>query len=267
MIHISDWLPTFARVAGVNVTEPIDGHDIWDALNYNTASPRTEVLVNLDDETPYSALISGDWKLIKGTTSNGRYDNWLGTVNDTERHPSFDNYGKTILQSHVGKALWPFSINVDNEVEDLLSATSIEQLRSNGRISCGDNNSINDCNPLEKPCLFNITADPCERNNLASMYPKVVLKMLKRTLEFRLKSKPPRNRPADRRSNPGLFNNTWTWWYDELGIIDDDDNNIVVMTTSKSTNSSILSGSDSRPQILTVGFISIMVLRKLITYC
>lgn len=266
-------MPTFARVAGVNVTGTIDGHDIWDSLNYNTPSPRTEVLINLDDETPYSALISNDWKLIKGSTSNGRYDHWLGKINETERHHSFDNYGKTILQSPVGKALWPYSINVDNEVEDLLSAAAIEELRFNGRITCTDPQKTNHCNPLELPCLFNITADPCERNNLAAAYPIVVGKMLKRISEIRLTAKPPRNRPADRRSNPALFNNTWTWWYDELGIIDTANSDDGLTTTIKTdtaageSNSSLFSGGDLRPQILTVSFISICVVKKLLSYC
>lgn len=204
----------------------------------------------------------------------------MGTINETEKHPSFAYYGKSILQCPTGKSLWPFSINVDNEVEDLLSAVSIEQLRDNGRIKCNNESTISTsnlsrCSPFENPCLFNITADPCEQHNLATMYPKVVVKLLKRIQEFRKMSELPRNRPADRRSNPALFNNTWTWWYDELGIIDDNDDEDgrqsttikIPITTNNNSNSSTTLNDDGTPQIITVGVIGIIMLRKfIITY-
>lgn len=268
MIHISDWLPTFVGIAGGNITEPIDGHDVWGSLNYDTASPRTEILINLDDETPYSSLISGDWKLIVGTTSAGKYDTWLGAINRTERHPMFAKYGSSILQSPVGKALWPFSVSEDNQVEDLLSPIGIERLRQNGRITCNDvplsTSTLSQCNPLRKPCLFNITEDPCERRNLAAAHPDIMLDLSRRVQEFRDKSVAPRNRPADLRSNPATFNNTWTWWYDELGIIDESQATttagIPLVTTEKSNSSAF---SDTRPQIITVGVVGIILLRKL----
>lgn len=268
LIHISDWLPTFVAIAGGNITEPIDGHNVWDSLNYNTASPRTELLINLDDETPYSSLISGDWKLIEGTTSSGRYDDWLGAINQTERHPMFAMYGLSILQSPVGKALWPFSVSEDNHVEDLLSATEIERLRQDGRITCNNvpfsSSKLSLCNPLLKPCLFNITDDPCERQNLAQAHADIVLDLSRRVQEFREKSQPPRNRPADYRSNPASFNNTWTWWYDELGLIDEGQSTttpIIPVTTQKSESSAF--SDDTRPQIITVG---ILLLMKFIAY-
>ena len=44
----------------------IDGLSLWDALIHDTASPRYELLHNIDDEKPLAALRYGDYKVIIG---------------------------------------------------------------------------------------------------------------------------------------------------------------------------------------------------------
>ena len=62
--------------------------------------------------------------------------------------------------------------------------------------------------------LFNITADPNERNNVASQYPEVV-KQLKERIEYynstHIEQLDP---PIDPRSNPSNFGGVWTPWMD-----------------------------------------------------
>ena len=62
--------------------------------------------------------------------------------------------------------------------------------------------------------LFNITADPNERNNVADQHPDVV-KQLKERIDYYnatyIEQLAP---PIDWRSDPALFGHVWTPWLD-----------------------------------------------------
>ncbi len=62
LIHITDWLPTFVRLAGGTVNN-IDGVDQWDTLQNGSPTNRNEILLNINERQ--EALIQGDWKIIK----------------------------------------------------------------------------------------------------------------------------------------------------------------------------------------------------------
>ena len=70
-MHVSDWLPTLLGAAGYDVTKEtggkLDGMNLWETLkNPEVESPRTEVLLNIDDQMfKNAALRVGDWKIIK----------------------------------------------------------------------------------------------------------------------------------------------------------------------------------------------------------
>lgn len=221
LFHISDWLPTFANIAGVKVEQPIDGKDIWAALSLGTKSPRNEVLCNLDNDIPYSSYIRDQWKYVNGTTLRGVYDGFLWeNFTRTERYPGMKNYGKSILRSDVSQALAPYS-------KSSLTNIQIEILRKQAQVSCGYNpllpeSSPLSCNPLRGPCLFNILNDPCERLNLAVINPDVLKMMETHVKKFINIALPPRNKPSDERSDPRNFNGTWVPWFDVLGLADHD---------------------------------------------
>ena len=69
MMHITDWLPSLMTAVGVtnhrfeDTKEDMDGIDVWKAIINDEASPRTEVVYNIDDVgdggRPIAALRQG----------------------------------------------------------------------------------------------------------------------------------------------------------------------------------------------------------------
>ena len=60
--------------------------------------------------------------------------------------------------------------------------------------------------------LFNITADPNERNNVADQYPDKVLKLKERIKYYDSTDVEQLDPPLDQKSNPLRYNNVWTPW-------------------------------------------------------
>lgn len=68
MLHVVDWYPTLARLAGASTSKckALDGLDVWLTLSEGKPSPRTELVYNIE---PYRAAVrQGDWKLVWRTT-------------------------------------------------------------------------------------------------------------------------------------------------------------------------------------------------------
>jgi arylsulfatase A-like enzyme len=64
MIHTVDLYPTLVRLAGGKLenSKPLDGIDVWGTISDGDASPRSELVYNIE---PFRAAIrEGDWKLI-----------------------------------------------------------------------------------------------------------------------------------------------------------------------------------------------------------
>ena len=64
IIHAVDVYPTLANLAGASTEKckPLDGVDVWATIAQGKASPRTEVIYNVE---PFRAAVrEGDWKLI-----------------------------------------------------------------------------------------------------------------------------------------------------------------------------------------------------------
>jgi arylsulfatase A-like enzyme len=64
LIHAVDMYPTIAALAGASTSKckPLDGVNVWETIASNAASPRTEIVYNVE---PFrGAVRQGDWKLI-----------------------------------------------------------------------------------------------------------------------------------------------------------------------------------------------------------
>lgn len=202
LIHISDWLPTLFAAAGGNTSElehEIDGKNIWTELISDEPSPRTEILHNIDDIYGSSAVMSGEWKLVKGTNYNGTWDYWYGPAGNR----SFEAYDvESVYNSFAGKALAHLSV--------LPTKQEIELIRNKVNIVCNEITELNNhCNPLVQPCLFNIVDDPCEKKNLATNYPIILKTMLNVLSKYNQTVVPPRNLPLDLRADPRYWNYIW----------------------------------------------------------
>ena len=123
---------------------PADGLDMWGALKAGAASPRTEVVHNINGENP-GALLVGDLKLVKGYPNQAQrgFDGWSGPPEAADLGGRGDPGGQS-------------------------------------KPTCkGDL-----CPCAAHPCLFNVTADPEERTDLASAMPDAVAALLTRYAEL-----------------------------------------------------------------------------------
>lgn len=194
MMHVSDWLPTLFTAAGGNSSSlgNIDGVDQWKSLSENIKSPRNEILHNIDPLTPFAAALRiGDYKLITGDAGMA-WSDWYPPWQAKEKFETEIN-----------------SLNVDSisEKDNLQSSSSV-------KIHCGKKpfNASTNCNPVVKPCLFNITNDPCEYYNIADCNKIIVTQMLNRLEYYNKTMIPPGNKPEDPAGNPKHHNDTWVPW-------------------------------------------------------
>jgi hypothetical protein len=78
-------------------------------------------------------------------------------------------------------------------------------------VRCGPRpaNASTNCRPWLAPCLFNITADPCEFENIADSRPDLVNLLSQRLEGYERSSRKPLNKPVDDAGLP--YHHNWTW--------------------------------------------------------
>jgi arylsulfatase A-like enzyme len=71
-MHLVDWYPTYAGLAGATAGKPLDGLDLWPTLSAGAPSPRHEVVYGIE---PFRAAVrQGDWKLVWHATLPSRIE-------------------------------------------------------------------------------------------------------------------------------------------------------------------------------------------------
>jgi arylsulfatase A-like enzyme len=71
-MHVTDWLPTLLSAAGGNLSElvnNVDGVDQWNSISTNQTSPRTQMILDIDEVAKTAAIREGEWKMIIGEHS------------------------------------------------------------------------------------------------------------------------------------------------------------------------------------------------------
>ncbi|XP_015172105.1 PREDICTED: arylsulfatase B-like isoform X2 [Polistes dominula] len=237
LMSIVDWLPTLLSAAGLNKSKlnKIDGKDLWESIVENRNSPRTELLINIDDISDYAAIRYKNFKYITG---NVDVNDWLGESGKPNEEfgfpPAYDP--NQILQSKAGIAFAGVmtnqeiiesrrkrrNIGVANNTnkefqKKILTADQLLDLRKKAELKCNVKKvDMIKCDTLIAPCLFNIVNDPCEMINLAESKSQILTLLELAILKHRFTVVQPSNQKIDILGNPLLHNNTWISWGDNI---------------------------------------------------
>ncbi len=207
MMHVTDWLPTlFHMAAGMGhrcelENEQIDGIDMWEALSSNAeASPRKEFVYNIDPTPrkryhpgPSHAIRVGDMKLTFGDRQSG----WGSPPGLTTDDP---------IPEHLLRS---------PKLEEILIGLGRQEVTSHPVVvHCGDkpSDASYNCQVNRSPCLYNITADPCEYRNLAGSLPQTLADLQHKLQQYQDSMVEPRNQPTDSAGLPIYHDGIWGPW-------------------------------------------------------
>ena len=177
IVHATDWLPTLLGLSGFNLAlldYPVDGVDFWPTLSNptdNVTAHRSEALL------AHNILRMGHYKLMAGAGDHQQAwgdgmlrDCVLGTGGGRLVPPN---------ASQGTHGLCPMTIydeHLTAPKAGLLSCTDV-------RKGLGGKEDAWLCSEpctLDKPCLFNLTHDPGEKENIADANPDIVAHMAAR---------------------------------------------------------------------------------------
>ncbi|XP_070844413.1 arylsulfatase B-like [Chaetodon trifascialis] len=181
LIHISDWLPTFVGLAGgsTNGTKPLDGFNVWNTISKGFASPRLELLHNIDplyvDEGPCH-------------DKEHQLTAWAQSGFNVSIHAAIRSSNWKLLTGYPGCPKWfPRPGN-----SSFMSKSS-------------------QVPPLKTVMLFDIEKDPEERNEVSAQFPTVVEYLLSRLYYYQKTAEPVYFPADDPKCDPGP-SGAWGPW-------------------------------------------------------
>ncbi|TRY65205.1 hypothetical protein DNTS_009427 [Danionella cerebrum] len=190
LMHISDWLPTIVGLAGAstNGTKPLDGFDMWDTISRGTASPRVELLHNIDplfmDTSPCPGGDAPEELVQESLRSVGHQVDLRASEFNTSVHAALRFRNWKLLTGYPGCPLW---------------------------IPPPGGSRMNSSAALKPLMLFDVQNDPEEREEISHQHPELVSFLLKRLQFYQSQAKPVQFPPDDPRCDPGP-SGAWGPW-------------------------------------------------------
>ncbi|KAM9496737.1 arylsulfatase I [Clarias gariepinus] len=180
LVHITDWYPTLVSLAGGNVSQlhKLDGYDMWETISEGKESPRFEILHNIDPL----------YVLSRHGSLRGGHGVWNTAVQAAVRMGDWK-----LLTGEPGYGDW----------------TPPQVL---GNFPGGWWDLERHAEARKSLWLFNITADPYERYDMAEQRPDVVKRLLARIAFYNRTAVPVRYPAEDPRADPSLNGGAWKPW-------------------------------------------------------
>ncbi|KAL0965326.1 hypothetical protein UPYG_G00279800 [Umbra pygmaea] len=195
LIHISDWLPTLVGLAGgsTNGTKPLDGFNVWNAISKGYASPRLELLHNID---PFYVDIApcpgqGFQGSVNDASVKGVGSSSMSAFN-VSIHAAIRSSQWKLLTGYPGCDRWFPRPGSENSSET-----------QSWEWGSGD--------PLKPVMLFDVEADPQERQEVSDKHPDIVDNLLKRLAHHLQRSEPVTFPDDDPRCDP-VTTGAWGPW-------------------------------------------------------
>jgi len=157
---------------------------MWPTLSEGQASPRQELVHNIDPVTWTAAVRYQQWKLLVNESFG--FDGWYPPpgLEEDAQHPH--------------------------------NVSSTHPTLKNAVVTCGPPPfEPAKCGIGDGPCLFNIEEDPCEYYNLALIETNTLDFMLGMLEAHKTTMVPIRNKPYDENADPKYHEGVWTAWCDE----------------------------------------------------
>ncbi|XP_040928962.1 arylsulfatase B isoform X2 [Betta splendens] len=180
LVHVSDWLPTLVHVAGGSAagTLPLDGFNVWHTISNGFASPRLELLHNIDplyvDIAPCPGGSHAPLAPVIDKDSRARFSFNMSV------HAAIRSSNWKLLTGYPGCDIW---------------------FPPPG--SSGSETSPPGLDRLKPVMLFDVEQDPEERNEVSAQFPEVVDYLLKRLQHYQESASPINFPDDDPRCDPG----------------------------------------------------------------
>ena len=112
-----------------------------------------------------------------------------------------------MLQSLAGTAL--------ATVKSPVSVADILQLRKQATVTCSTSANKTSCDAVRGSCLFDVSVDPCEMNDLSAEHPELVQELTELFKNYTTSLVPQLNQHySPVHADPARFNNIWSPWED-----------------------------------------------------
>ena len=135
--------------------------------------------------------------------SSGKWDGYSGGSVLSTNSPPYDPI--KVLQSLAGVAL--------EKVKSNMTVARILQLRKQATLNCSTSANNTPCDTARGSCLFDLSEDPCEMNDLSAEQPRHLQDLTELLKNYTATVVP----QSEKRynlvlANPARFNNVWSPW-------------------------------------------------------